>query len=235
MKIVVAEDEAAIAEILSANLRHDGFEPVLIDNGADVLKYLELETPQLILLDVMLPGMDGYDVCRQIRQTSGVPVIMLTAKVSEADRLKGFDIGADDYVCKPFSPREVIARIKSVIRRTSPSAVIAESSTLPKGTASIVAEFAICEHTLSASFMGRQLDLTFSEFSLLKSFVNHPNRVFERNQLLDTLKQQGSDCTDRAIDSHIKNLRRKLRDIAPEKNIIQSVYGVGYKLGYCAA
>lgn len=230
MKIIVAEDETAIAEILAANLRHDNFDPIIINNGPDVLKYLESETPELILLDVMLPGMNGYEVCRQIRVNSKVPVIMITARISESDRLKGFDIGADDYVCKPFSPREVIARIKSVIRRTSDSSSQTHDTAI-KDEKEPSPDFIIDETTLSVSFKGQQLDLTLSEFSLFKSFVNHPKRVFERSQLLDILNQQGSDCTDRAIDSHIKNLRRKLRDIAPEQNIIESVYGVGYKLG----
>lgn len=223
MKIIVAEDEAAIAEILAANLRYDNFEPIIIDNGPSVLEYLKSETPQLILLDIMLPGMDGYEVCRRIRQTSSVPIIMITAKISESDRLKGFDIGADDYVCKPFSPREVIARIKSVIRRTS------EKPSPPKNE--ISSEFILNETTRSITFKGQLLDLTSSEFSLLKTFIHHPNRVFERSHLLDLLNIQDNDCTDRSIDSHIKNLRRKLREIAPQKNIIESVYGVGYKLG----
>lgn len=227
MKILVAEDEVAIADILAANLRHDGFEPIVIDNGPGVLEYLKLEAPALILLDLMLPGMDGYEVCRQIRQSSRIPVIMLTAKVSESDRLKGFDIGADDYVCKPFSPREVVARIKSVIRRTSE--IKASNEEFEDGTV-ITNKFTICGDSLSVSFMGQQLDLTSSEFNLLKSFIKNPKRVFERSQLLDLLSQQGSDCTDRAVDCHIKNVRRKLRKIAPDQDIIQSVYGIGYKL-----
>lgn len=229
MKIIVAEDEVAIAEILAANLRHDGFEPVILDKGTEVINYLETETPQLILLDIMLPGMDGYEVCREIRKRSGVPIIMLTAKISEADRLKGFELGADDYVCKPFSPREVIARIKSIIRRTSENAANSEVLIAANKQAIISKGFSICKQSLSVSFLDKPLDLTSSEFNLLKSFVSHPQRVFERNQLLELLNQQGNDCTDRAIDSHIKNLRRKLRDIAPEQNMIQSVYGVGYK------
>lgn len=157
---------------------------------------------------------------------------MLTAKINEADRLKGFEIGADDYVCKPFSPREVIARIKSVLRRTENT-----SSNVSHGSEEPVckdreSDISIDENALTATLMGQPLDLTFSELSLLRSFVNHPNRVFERSQLLDMLKQQGNDCTDRAVDSHIKNLRRKLRKIAPDQNIIQSVYGVGYKFVY---
>ncbi len=227
MKILVAEDEVSIADILAANLHHDGFEPIVIDNGPGVLEYIKLETPALILLDLMLPGMDGYEVCRQIRQSSRIPVIMLTAKISEADRLKGFDIGADDYVCKPFSPREVVARIKSVIRRTSESKAPIKAFEDDTG---IAKKFFICEDSLSASFKGQLLDLTSSEFNLLKSFVKNPKRVFERSQLLDLLRQQGSDCTDRAVDCHIKNVRRKLREITPDQEIIQSVYGVGYKL-----
>lgn len=229
MKIVVAEDEVAIAEILAANLLHDGFDPIIINNGLDVLEYLKLDTPQLILLDVMLPGINGYDVCRQIRQHSLIPVIMLTARVSEADRLKGFEIGADDYVCKPFSPREVVARIKSVLRRAREGTAINDELNTVKNQTD-ASGFSICQQTLSASFLGRPLDLTCSEFNLLKLFVSQPNRVFERNRLLEMLNQHGNDCTDRAIDSHIKNLRRKLRDISPDQNIIQSIYGVGYKL-----
>ena len=236
MKILVAEDETAIANILVANLRHDNFEPVLIDNGLDVLNYLESDTPELILLDLMLPGMDGYEVCRQIRKTSNVPIIMLTAKVSEENRLKGFDIGADDYVCKPFSPREVIARIKSVIRRTnsgndSDGYDSNSKSVDVRKAKDLASEFDVCEESRTASFERHKLDLTCSEFNLLALLVKSPNRVFERSELLDLLNQQGGDCTDRAIDCHIKNVRRKLRRISGDQKFIQSVYGVGYKLG----
>ena len=239
MKILVAEDEAAIANILAANLRHDNFDPVLIDNGQDVLNYLKLDTPALILLDLMLPGIAGYDVCRQIRKNSSIPIIMLTAKVSEENRLKGFDLGADDYICKPFSPREVIARIKSVIRRTNNGANSGTNKRndnqptngLAPDNTQFVSEFEICEASRTASFKHHKLDLTCSEFNLLASLVKSPNRVFERSQLLDLLNQQGGDCTDRAIDCHIKNVRRKLRKISADQTHIQSVYGVGYKLG----
>lgn len=236
MKILVAEDETTIANILAANLRHDDFDPIVINTGPAVLEYLQSDKPELILLDVMLPGMDGFEVCRQIRQTSHVPIIMLTAKVSEVDRLKGFEVGADDYVCKPFSPREVVARIKSVIRRATDAPIktdpIKTNPTVKiSGSKQRASEFDILEDELSISLKGKSLDLTSSEFNLLKSFIKNPNRVFERNQLLVMLNQQGSDCTDRAIDCHIKNVRRKLRSILPDENIIQSVYGVGYKLG----
>jgi two-component system response regulator BaeR len=237
MKILVAEDEAAIANILAANLRHDHFDPVLIDNGQSVLDYLKSNTPELILLDLMLPGMNGYEVCRQIRKTSNIPIIMLTAKVSEENRLKGFDIGADDYICKPFSPREVVARIKSVLRRADITNTKAKSAD-NKATSNpaskdkqLASEFNICEDSRTASFKCQKLDLTYSEFILLASLAKHPNRVFERSQLLDLLNQQGGDCTDRAIDCHIKNVRRKLRKISADQKFIQSVYGVGYKLG----
>jgi two-component system response regulator BaeR len=236
MKILVAEDETAIANILAANLRHDNFDPVLIDNGPAVLEYLKSETPDLILLDLMLPGMNGYEVCRQIRKTSNIPIIMLTAKISENDRLKGFDIGADDYVCKPFSPREVIARIKSVIRRTkSLTEIQALSDHITTNNSATDdhytgVEFGICENSRTAHFIGQNLDLTCSEFNLLGALIKQPNRVFERSQLLDLLKQQGTECTDRAVDCHIKNIRRKLRNISPDRSFIKSVYGVGYKL-----
>lgn len=230
MKILIAEDEPAISGILEANLQHAGFKTRVAENGLDAISLFRADPPDVVLLDVMLPKKNGYEVCRKLRESDDVPIIMISARNSESDRLKGFEIGADDYVCKPFSPREVIARINSIIRRSAKEPVY--QSDAYKDTIVTVPEFTVCQSSLTAMFMGKSLSLTLSEFNLLVTFVSRPNRVFERTHLLDILAQHGSHCTDRAVDCHIKNLRQKLRQIRPNKTIIQTIYGVGYKFSY---
>ena len=176
--------------------------------------------------------MGGYEICTKLRQSYDIPVIMITALTSELDRLKGFDIGVDDYVCKPFSPREVVARIKSIMNRRMQAPSLLATTFEDEGRLDTVPEFSVCKNSLTATFMGQKLALTVSEFKLLVTLVSHPNRVFERSQLLDILAQYSSHCTDRAVDSHIKNLRHKLRDIAVDKTVIHTVYSVGYTFSY---
>lgn len=232
MKILIAEDEPAISGILEANLRHAGFKTFIAENGLEALSLFRAEPPDLVLLDVMLPRKNGYEVCRQLRQSHDVPIIMISARNSESDRLKGFEIGADDYVCKPFSPREVIARINCIMRRSVKAPSSLDDISGNKDKVNTIPEFSVCRSSLTAMFMGEVLTLTLSEFNLLVTLISRPNRVFERPQLLDILAQHGSHCTDRAIDSHIKNLRQKLRKIRADKSIIQTIYGVGYKFSY---
>ncbi|GFZ88580.1 DNA-binding response regulator [Elstera cyanobacteriorum] len=217
--ILIVDDEPGIAEIIGAYLEREGYEASWLSSGAAVMPWLATVQPDLILLDVMLPEVDGLSLCRSIRATSAVPIIMVTARVDEIDRLLGLEIGADDYICKPFSPREVVARIKAVLRRNAPA-----------GT-SEPAETGLIVHAdrMIALYNGTRIDLTPTEFKLLAVMAAHPGKVYSRGQLLDHLSEGYKDVFDRSIDSHVKNLRRKLAAVAPGIEFVQSVYGVGYR------
>lgn len=217
--ILIVDDEPGIAEIIGAYLEREGYEASWLSSGAAVMPWLATVQPDLILLDVMLPEVDGLSLCRSIRATSSVPIIMVTARVDEIDRLLGLEIGADDYICKPFSPREVVARIKAVLRRNTPA-----------GT-SEPAETGLIVHAdrMIALYNGTRIDLTPTEFKLLAVMAAHPGKVYSRGQLLDHLSEGYKDVFDRSIDSHVKNLRRKLAAVAPGIEFVQSVYGVGYR------
>lgn len=182
-----------------------------MDNGLEVVPTVRAQEPDLILLDLMLPGCDGLEVCRELRTFSDVPIIMVTARVEEIDRLLGLDLGADDYICKPFSPREVVARARAILRRRPLAARTEQGLSLDESI---------------------ELDLTPVEFRLLSCLAASPGRVFSRDQLLDRLYDDHRVVTDRTVDSHVKNLRRKLEQIDPEQSLIHSIYGVGYKLEF---
>ena len=171
--------------------------------------------PDLILLDLMLPGRDGLDICREVRTFSDVPIVMVTARVEEIDRLVGLDLGADDYVCKPFSARELVARVKAILRR---------------GRMPIATALALDEERHSATLDGKALDLTPVEFRLLGALASAPGRVFSREKLLERLYADHRVVTDRTVDAHIKNLRRKLEEVRPGQDLVRSIYGVGYAL-----
>lgn len=217
--ILIVDDEPGIAEIIGAYLERDGFEASWLNTGAAVLPWLTTVKPDLILLDLMLPEVDGLTLCRAIRTISSVPIIMVTARVDEIDRLLGLELGADDYICKPFSPREVVARIKAVLRRQAPNVPASPPET----------GFVIDREKMIASINGMRVDLTPTEFKLLAVLAAHPGKVYSRAQLLDHLSDGYKDVFDRSIDSHIKNLRRKLATAAPGIELVQSVYGVGYR------
>lgn len=214
-RILIAEDEPKIAALLAEYLDDAGYASVTIAEGDKVLKSIATDTPDLLLLDVMLPGKDGMQILRELRAISTLPVIMLTARVEEIDRLLGLELGADDYVCKPFSPREVVARVRALLRRAG-------------GTVTLN-PFAIDTDAMRILFHGTALPLTHTEYRLLKTLIEHPGRVYSRDQLLDAMHADLRDVTDRAVDSHIRNLRRKLEDCAPGAQWIYSVYGVGYR------
>jgi two-component system, OmpR family, response regulator BaeR len=218
-KILVVEDEPKLAGLLADYLRAAGYEADCIGDGREVVPTVQASAPDLILLDLMLPGRDGLEVCRELRTFTDVPIVMVTARVEEVDRLLGLELGADDYICKPFSPREVVARVRAILRRVQRG---------PVSTATL--GLTIDEATHRAEFRGAALDLTPVEFRLLKTLAAAPGRVFSRQQLLDNLYADHRIVTDRTVDSHIKNLRRKLQAISPEHELIQSIYGVGYKL-----
>jgi two-component system response regulator BaeR len=216
--VLVVEDDPKIASVLLDYLRADGFEASCIPDGRQALRAVADAAPAAIILDLMLPGLDGIGVCRGVRQFSDVPIIMLTARVDEVDRLLGLDTGADDYICKPFSPREVLARVRANLRR-------AEGRLLPAHR-----PWTIDDENLRIEWRGHRLNLTPSEFRMLRLLLSQPSRVFSRAQLLDNVHDDLRDVTDRAIDSHVKNLRRKMQSVDPDCNCITSVYGVGYRL-----
>lgn len=216
-RIVVVEDDAKIARILADYLEQDGFAAITIGDGRIALNEIEQSVPSLILLDLMLPSLSGTDLCRAVRRFSDVPIIMVTARVDEVDRLLGLDIGADDYVCKPFSPREVVARVRSLLRRTDGL----------MATQPIAWQIDDAGHRIS--WHGHWLPLTPVEFRMFRLLLSRPGRVFSRAQLLDSVHEQLRDVSDRAIDSHVKNLRRKIQGVQPDFESIVSVYGIGYR------
>jgi two-component system response regulator BaeR len=221
--ILIVEDEAKIAALLKEYLEKSGYRATISGRGDQAVALVRKNSPDLMLLDLMLPGMDGMTVCREVRKVSTIPIIMITAKVEEIDRLLGLEIGADDYICKPFSPREVVARIKAVLRRIYPES---------KEKNLTIGPIALDETGYVATANGKALDLTPSEFKLLQVLVSQPGRVFSREELL--ARVQGYDCDgyDRTIDSHIKNLRKKIAIHLPDQEIITTIYGLGYKMSY---
>ena len=220
--ILIVEDEIKIARLLEDYFRASQFATTVIDEGAQVADWVREHEPALILLDLMLPGKDGLDVCRDIRQFSNVPIIMITARVEEIDRILGLEIGADDYICKPFSPREVVARAKAIFRR------LQASNQLPEHSSGLLLD----EEKYLASFYQTNLDLTPVEFRLLSVLKSKPGKVFSREQLMNALYTDHRIVTDRTIDSHIKNLRKKLHQAGCAEEMIHSLYGVGYKYDF---
>ena len=220
-RILIVEDEAKIARLLEDYFHQSHYETHWLERGDDVDRWCRDNDPDLVILDLMLPGKDGLTVCRELRSHSRVPVIMVTARVDEIDRLLGLELGADDYICKPFSPREVVARAKAVLRRAEMTA---------SGSTRQFRALAIDEEKFSAAVAGRRLDLTPVEFRLLALLVSQPGRVFSREQLMNRIYEDGRVVSDRTVDSHIKNLRHKLHDAAGEDDYVRSVYGVGYKI-----
>jgi two-component system response regulator BaeR len=218
-RILIVEDEPKIAALLRDYLVADGFDVDHLDRGDTALEWIRGNAPDLVLLDLMLPGVDGFGVCRELRTFSTVPVIMLTARVEEIDRLLGLELGADDYVCKPFSPREVVARVRAQLRR----ARAWQGTTAPK------VEIELLPERFEARVRGARLPLTPVEFRLLQVLTAHPGRVHSRNQLLDAIYVDHRVVSDRTVDSHVKNLRRKIAEAAAGYDPIQSIYGVGYK------
>jgi len=216
-KILIVEDEPKLAGLLSDYLRQAGFETSCLGNGAEAVPRVREWMPDLILLDLMLPGRDGLEVCKEVRTFSSVPIIMVTARIEEIDRLLGLELGADDYICKPFSPREVVARVKAVLRRTGGGATIE------------AAGLVLDESRYRALLGGRDLELTAVEFKLLQFLAASPGRIYGRQQLMDRIYPDRRIVADRTIDSHIKKLRKKLAEAAPGQELIHAVYGVGYK------
>jgi len=215
--ILIVEDESRLASLLADYLKAAGYDPHRIGEGPPVVDWVRVHQPALILLDLMLPGRDGLEICRDIRSFSRVPIIMTTARAEEIDRLLGLELGADDYVCKPYSPREVVARVKAVLRRAGPQE-------LPEGGA-----LGLDEGSLRVRAGGREIELTAVEFALLATLHSAPGRIFSRDRLMERIYRDHRIVSDRTVDSHVKKLRRKLEELVPELDLIHSVYGVGYR------
>lgn len=218
--VLIVEDERKLAELLKDYLCKAGFIVACLTRGDEAVEKINRTAPALVLLDIMLPGADGITICREVRKFSDVPIIMVTAKVEEIDRLIGLEIGADDYICKPFSPREVVARVKAVLRRTRPAQPLRRL---------VAGPIVLDENTHQVIINGRSISLTPSEFSLLNVLMASPQRVFSRGELLDKIQGYQYEGYDRTIDSHVKNLRKKIAARLPDKEIILTIYGVGYK------
>lgn len=219
--ILIVEDDAKIADMLANYLHKHNFATALCGDGHEAVAMVQASKPALILLDLMLPGLDGMAVCSAVRAFSTVPIIMVTARVDEIDRLIGLETGADDYVCKPFSPREVVARVKALLRRAY-GPLVQQAPGEPG--------FELHEDRYQISWQGQPLPLTQVEFRLLRVLLSRRGQVLGRARLLDSLHEDMRDVSDRAIDSHIKNLRRKLEQANTGEQTIVSVYGVGYRL-----
>ncbi|MEP0521329.1 MAG: response regulator [Hyphomicrobiales bacterium] len=217
-RVLIIEDEAALAEIVRDYLIDASMHPTLLADGANAVETILSEHFDLLVLDLMLPVKDGLTICREVRQKSDLPIIMVTAKVEELDRLIGLELGADDYICKPFSPRELVARIKAIFRRVDKST---PKSNRPEE------RFIVDTERWLATLDGKSVELTRREFKLLEILHARPGRVFSRSQLLDMAFPDDSDVIDRTIDSHIKNIRNKIKAVA-DWDPIRSVYGVGY-------
>ncbi len=220
-KILIAEDETLLASALVQYFRAAGFAASWVADGSEVVSTVRRRPPDLIILDLKLPRRDGLDICRELRTFTMLPLVMVTARVEEVDRLLGLELGADDYICKPFSPREVVARVKAILRRASRAGLTGKGLGLG---------LLIDAQRYVAVLDGQPLALTPGEFRLLSTLASAPGRVFSRVQLLDSLYPHHGVVTERVVDSHIKNLRCKLRQASPDRELIESVYGVGYKL-----
>ena len=220
-QVLIVEDEPKIAKLLEDYLQQSHYKTQWLDNGNTVDDWCKSNSPDIVLLDLMLPGKDGLTVCRELRAHSEVPIIMVTARVDEIDRLLGLELGADDYICKPFSPREVVARVKALLRRVDMTG---------SGPTTAYRGLMIDDEKFSATVEGIGLDLTPVEFRMLALLASQPGRVFSRDQMMNSIYLDGRVVSDRTVDSHVKNLRHKINDAIGKDDLIRSIYGIGYKL-----
>ncbi len=221
-KVLVVDDEAQIVRVLTAYLEKAGFQVINAFNGATALSIFQHEKPDIIILDLNLPGLDGLEVCKSVRRISDIPILMLTARIEEADRLIGLELGADDYVIKPFSPWEVVARVKTILRRTAPEP--ARQDVIRAGDLVIDLQL----HTVQLG--GHLVDLTPTEFEILVTLARQPKRVFTRLQIMEHSQGNAFEGYERTIDAHIKNIRLKLEPDPKKPIYIQTVFGLGYML-----
>jgi DNA-binding response OmpR family regulator len=220
--ILVVDDEPGIASLVRDYLEHAGFAVLVAGDGRNALALARSRRPDLVVLDLGLPGLDGLDVARALRRDSDVPILMLTARTDEADRVAGLELGADDYVSKPFSPREIVARVRAILRRTEITTTLADAPIR-------VLDVELDPARLRASIAGRPVDLTPTEFALLATLARQPGRVFTRSQLLDAIHGVAFEAYERAIDGHVKNLRRKLEPDPAHPRYLLTVHGAGYR------
>ncbi|MGZ8260044.1 MAG: two-component system response regulator CreB [Caldimonas sp.] len=226
-RILIVEDEPGIADTLQYALRTEGFEPHWCQTGQEALAQAKAASPALVILDVGLPDASGFEIFRRLRETSDVPVVFLTARSDEIDRVVGLELGADDYVAKPFSPRELVARVRGVLRRTARFAVVA--ATPANGTIAS-GPIVVDEGRMQVRYYGRALELSRYEYGLLKTLAARPGHVFTRDALLDRVWGGDSDSMDRTVDAHVKTLRAKMKSIAPGLEPIRTLRGSGYAL-----
>jgi len=219
--VLVVDDEPQIVQLVRDYLEHGGFKVLTATDGSAALRTASTQRPDLIILDLGLPGMDGLDVTRSLRRNGEVPIIMLTARTDESDKLVGLELGADDYVTKPFSPKELVARVRSVLRRS-------EAAKTPNDVIR-VADVELDIPRMQVTVAGKSVDLTQTEFQLLVTMARQPGRVFSRAQLLSALRGVAFESYERAIDAHVKNLRRKLERDPHNPRYLQTVFGVGYR------
>jgi DNA-binding response OmpR family regulator len=221
--ILVVDDKANIRRLLQDYLAEQGYRVLVAENGREALYVARAEKPDLILLDIMMPEMDGYEFMRTYRQEKGTPVILLTAKLDETDKVIGLELGADDYVTKPFGMRELVARMRAVLRRANGG--VQEKPTLEAGGLAVDVE------RRAVTVNGRPVSLTPSEFSLLTALMRTPGRVFSRLELLDALPGEAFEGAERSVDVHIRNLRKKIEPDASNPYYVETVFGVGYRFG----
>ncbi len=215
--ILIVEDEEDLAQIHKDYLEKEGYATHVIDDGLAVLDWVKENNPSLIIIDLMLPGKDGLAICKEIRIDSDIPIIMVTARVEEIDKLLGLELGADDYICKPFSPREVVARVKTIFRRCEPQRFNPGDEPF------------FDDDRLLVTIKGKNVELTAVEYRLFALMAKSRGRIFSRDQLMDHIYTDQRIVCDRTIDSHIRKLRKKLVNISPDRELILSIYGVGYK------
>jgi DNA-binding response OmpR family regulator len=221
--VLVVDDEPRIAQLARDYLEHAGFAVVLAGDGRSGLQAVRTRQPDLVVLDLGLPELDGLAVTRAIRETSNLPIVMLTARDDELDRILGLELGADDYITKPFSPRELVARVRAVLRRT-------ERAAADPGDRVVVGDLALDASRLRTSVAGRSVELTPTEFSILLTMARQPGRIFTRSQLLDAVRGVAFESYERAIDAHVKNIRRKLEPEPHQPRYVLTVYGMGYRV-----
>jgi DNA-binding response OmpR family regulator len=223
--VLIVEDDPDTVNLVQLYLRRDGYQVLTASEGHEGLKLAKEAGPSLVVLDLMLPGLDGMEICRQLRQESDVPIIMLTARVEEEDRLEGLNLGADDYVTKPFSPRELAARVRAVLRRTARDA---EQEGPPRLS---IGDITVDLEKRTVEMRGEQVHLTPTEYRLLVLLMREPGRTFSRDQIIDHVFGYDFDGFDRTVDAHVSNLRSKLEKDPYKPRYIRTVYGVGYRFG----
>jgi two-component system response regulator BaeR len=217
IKVLVVEDEREIAAQVAKYITREGYKPIVLNSGEMVIETVKEELPDIIILDVMLPIKDGVTCCKEIREFSDIPIIMLTARKTENDRIMGLQAGVDDYVCKPFSAKELMLRIQAILKRSG-IAIAQETSGL-----------ILDKNGFFLKFNGKNIKLTNLEFSLLNLLMQKPGRIYSREQIIELAYNNASNVSDRAIDSHIKNIRKKVRALNIDNNIIETTYGAGFR------